>query len=137
MVVTMSLVKQFTIHNDCVSGFNLHQHIWTYAAPNIQVVLPFHLYYCKSASTKCYFCSWLQYYYSNDTLWDGTGCVDNCCDGTTQPWFYHQLNQTTQDDIEAQIRAFYQFNISSALINLYIGTVHSAVTLTVTCVSQS
>ena len=40
-------------------------------------------------------------YYFNDTLWDGEGCVDNCCDDTTQPWFYHQLNQIIQDDIEA------------------------------------
>ena len=39
----------------------------------------------------------------NDTLWDGAGCIDNCCDDTTQPWFYRQLNQITQDDIEARI----------------------------------
>ena len=31
-------------------------------------------------------------YFFNDTLWDGAGCIDNCYDDTTQPWFYHQLN---------------------------------------------
>ena len=31
--------------------------------------------------------------------------VDNCCDDATQPWFYRQLNQTTQDDIKARICA--------------------------------
>ena len=27
--------------------------------------------------------------------------IEGTCDDTTQPWFYCQLNQTTQDDIEA------------------------------------
>ena len=62
-------------------------------------------------------------HYFNDTLWDGAGCVDNCCNDTTQPWFYRQLNQTTQDDIEAQICAFGPFRDRSTLIDqleLYI-----------------
>ena len=62
-------------------------------------------------------------YYFNDTLWDGAGCVDNCCDDTTQPWFYRQLNQTTQDDIEARICALGFFSHRSTLIDqleLYI-----------------
>ena len=35
--------------------------------------------------------------YFNDTLWDRAECLDNnnCCDDTTQLWFYCQLNQTT------------------------------------------
>ena len=48
-------------------------------------------YYCESAS-------WYNVYgiyFFNDTLWDGVGCTDNCCSDTTQPWCYHQLNQTT------------------------------------------
>ena len=57
-------------------------------------------YYCESAS---WYRSKPYTYYFNDTLWDGAGCVDNCCDDTTQPWFYRQLNQITQDDIEARI----------------------------------
>jgi len=39
----------------------------------------------------------------NNTLWDGAGCIDNCCDNAKQPWFYPQLGQTTQDDIETRI----------------------------------
>ena len=65
----------------------------------------------------------LDRYYFNDTLWDGAGCVDNCCDDTTQPWFYRQLNQITQDDLEARICAHGPFSLSSTLIDqleLYI-----------------
>ena len=41
-----------------------------------------------------------------------------CCDNIIQPWFYSQLNQTTQDDIKARICAFDQFSSSSTLIDL-------------------
>ena len=62
-------------------------------------------------------------YLFNDTLWDGVGCIDNCCDDTTQSWFYRQLNQTTQDDIEARICVIGPFSDRSTLIDqleLYI-----------------
>ena len=62
-------------------------------------------------------------YFFNDTLWDGAGCIDNCCDDTTQPWFYRQLNQTTQDDIEARICDEGPFSRMATLIDqleLYI-----------------
>ena len=78
-------------------------------------------YYCESGSM--YRSSNLNAYYFNDTLWDGAGCVDNCCDDTTQPWFYRQLNQTTQDDIEGRICLANSFSLESALIDqleLYI-----------------
>ena len=77
-------------------------------------------YYCESAS---WYRSNDDTYYFNDTLWDGAGCVDNCCDDTTQPWFYRQLNQTTQDDIEARICSVSIFRYKSTLIDqleLYI-----------------
>ena len=67
-------------------------------------------YYCESAS-----CNYDTYFF-NDTLWDGAGCIDNCCDDTTQPWFYRQLNQTTQDNIEARISAYGYFSERSTLI---------------------
>ena len=57
-------------------------------------------YYCESGSVGSPDQST---YYFNDTLWDGAGCMDNCCDDTSQPWFYRQLKQSTQDDIEARI----------------------------------
>ena len=133
-----------TIDEDYVSGLaityssNPRQHIWTYASGRGEryddhancpctstVAYPSpsfvgHNYYCESASwyqsdyDTCYF---------NDTLWDGEGCVDNCCDDTTQPWFYRQLKQTTQDDIEARICSHGTFSERSTLIDqleLYI-----------------
>ena len=57
-------------------------------------------------------------YYFNDILWDGAGCLGGaCCNDTTQPWFYRQLNQTIQDDIEARIRIRGPFSTRSTLIN--------------------
>ena len=99
-------------------GSNPHQHIWTFAsgfseAYNIVYNCPCSVYpginppsfvsnnyYCESGSVGYPDTS---KYYFNDILWDGAGCTGNssCCDNTTQPWFYHQLNYTTQDDIEA------------------------------------
>ena len=116
-----------TIDQDYVSGLSItyssnpRQHIWTFASgrgerlpSNDQWNCPCSVngvyspspfvgsnYYCESGSQ--YYSTFPHYYYFNDTLWDGAGCVDNCCDDTTQPWFYRQLNQITQDDIEAQI----------------------------------
>ena len=57
-------------------------------------------YYCESGSVDI---PSTTTFYFNDPLWDGAGCVDNCCDDTTQSWCYCQLNQITQDDIEARI----------------------------------
>ena len=109
------------IDEDYVSGLsityssNRHHHIWTFAngcgekynttyncpcTTTVAHSLPLYVgnnYYCESASWYNNFYT----YFFNDTLWDGEGCIDNCCDDTTQPWFYRQLNQITQDDIEA------------------------------------
>ena len=132
------------IDEDYVSGLSItygsnpRQHIWTFSSGGGEkhndefncpctttAALPPSSYvgsnyYCESAS-------WYAYnhytYFFNDTLWDGAGCIDNCCDDTTQPWFYRQLNQTTQDDIEARICAAGNFIRRSTLIDqleLYI-----------------
>ena len=133
-----------TIDEDYVDGLSItyssnpRQHIWTFAIgrgerssnlyncpcsinggydPPSYVGSP---YYCESGST--YYSNYDTYHF-NDTLWDGAGCVDNCCDDTTQPWFYRQLNQTTQDDIEARICSLGPFSLRSTLIDqleLYI-----------------
>ena len=51
-------------------------------------------------------------------LWDGAGCqVSTCCDDTTQPWFYRQLNQTTQDHIEARICLTGRFDYGATLLD--------------------
>ena len=131
-----------TIDQDYVAGLSItyssnpHQHIWTYASgrgertnqawscpctgtngcsPSFVVSN----YYCESAT---WYRSIPTTYYFNDTLlWDGAGCVDNCCDDTTQCW--DQLSQTTQDDIEARICSLIKFSEGSVLVNqleLYI-----------------
>ena len=129
---------------DYVSGLSItynsnpHQHIWTFASGRGERLSSYELncpcsvnggyspsfvgnnYYCESAS---WYDGNYNTYYFNDILWDGAGCVDNCCDDTIQPWFYRQLNQTTQDDIEAQICTHGTFIWRSTLIDqleLYI-----------------
>ena len=133
-----------TIDEDYVSGLSItyssnpRQHIWTFASgsgersneifscpcstsqANSPSPYVGNNYYCESAS---WYISASNIYYFNDTLWDGAGCIDNCCDDTTQPWFYRQLNQTTQDDIEARICTYGPFTGRSTLIDqleLYI-----------------
>ena len=119
-------------------GSNPRQHIWTFVSGSGEELAE--LYSCSCTSSTAYspppyvdnnyYCesaSWYESdydtYYFNDTLWDGAGCVDNCCDDTTQPWFYRQLNQITQDDIEARICSHGRFMYRSTLIDqleLYI-----------------
>ena len=120
------------------------QHIWTFAIGRVEVnhhydvwncpcsvgggrspitVVGNH-YYCESGAENYIKDALLRStYFFNDTLWDGAGCIDNCCDDTTQPWFYRQLNQTTQDDIEARICDYGLFSRMAVLIDqleLYI-----------------
>ena len=134
-----------TIDQDYVSGLSItygsnpRQHVWTFAnghgeRSNTKFNCPCSInggysspsyvgnnYYCESGSV--YSASNGATYFFNDTLWDGAGCVDNCCDDTTQPWFYRQLSQITQDDIEARICAGNGFTSGATLIDqleLYI-----------------
>ena len=133
-----------TIDQDYVSGLSItygsnpRQHVWTFAigrgerynsnfncpcSVNGGYSPPSYVgnnYYCESGSV--YYANAATYFF-NDTLWDGAGCVDNCCDDTTQPWFYRQLNQTTQVDIEARICTGNPFTGGATLIDqleLYI-----------------
>ena len=133
-----------TIDQDYVSGLSItygsnpRQHVWTFAIGrgeryNINWNCPCSVnggysppsyvgnnYYCESGSV--YLANTATYFF-NDTLWDGAGCVDNCCDDTTQPWFYRQLNQITQVDIEARICTGNSFTNGATLIDqleLYI-----------------
>ena len=130
-----------TIDQDYVSGLSItyssnpRKHVWTFAV-GLSQKEDFQInncpcnqypgqappsfvgnhYYCQSAP-------WYvdkSAYFFNDTLWDGAGCIEgnNCCDDTTQPWFYRQLNQTTQDNIEARICTYDVFRSSSTLIDL-------------------
>ena len=95
------------------------QHIWTYAcgyseALNYGFNCPCSYgvgasafvgshYYCESGTVSSVSG---EVYYLSDVLWDGESCYTNgntCCSNPNQPWFYRQLNQTTQDDIEVRL----------------------------------
>ena len=84
-----------------------HQHIWTYTMGYYDNLSDTHAncpcaspspfiganYYCESGTNDTI--SDVSHYF-NDPLWDGSGCItSNCCDNTTQPWFYRQLSGTT------------------------------------------
>ena len=102
------------------------QHVWTLASANDEVlnsghhaeytgcpclnpsvsfagVIPSFVgedYYCETGSRT----QSQQYFYFDDPLWDGEGCVgvNKCCD-RGGPWFCKQLSQPTQDDIEIRV----------------------------------
>ena len=118
---------------------NPRQHIWTFASGSSEIrrndgncpcacsagksapLFVTNNYYCETASLDA-----IDYnkFYFDDTLWDGAGCTGGtCCDDTTQSWFYRQLNQTTQDNIEVRICTYDQYKYGSTVIDqleLYI-----------------
>ena len=137
------------ISNSYVDGISIthsspRQHIWTYAVgvtessnssdtrnsncPCATIAgrnppsLVGSNYYCESGTTS----SWdANTYYLSDVLWDGEGCSDNstCCSDPDLPWFYHQLNMTTQDAIEVRYCMDEDFSNEAVLITnleLYI-----------------
>ena len=59
-------------------------------------------YYCESGAERTI--NWDRYYVLSDALWDGAGCSANnsCCSNPNLPWFYHQLSESTQDDLEVR-----------------------------------
>ena len=69
-------------------------------------------YYCESGRTVH------MEYYLTDVLWDGEGCIagNMCCSDPNLPWFYRQLNGTTQDDIEVRSCMDGDFNDEALLI---------------------
>ena len=120
------------------------QHIWTYAvgltdsgtstithncpcnSPTYRGIMPPDFvgsdYYCESGAES----SWTRgAIYLSDVLWDGAGCSagNTCCSDPKLPWFYRQLSDATQDDIEARICMDQQFDDEAVLITnleLYI-----------------
>ena len=116
-----------TIDSIYVDGLSIthgspRQHIWTYAigvvgsgglgfaycacpcaaapGPTPPSFVGSH-YYCESGAGSNYNNG---AYYLSDVLWDGAGCSagNTCCSDPNLPWFYHQLSQTTQDDIKVR-----------------------------------
>ena len=119
---------------------NRRQHIWTYATGRYDHVAqnnsetkficpcasgggqsgpspPSYVgenYYCESGTGKRVN---QNDYYLNDALWDGLGCINSTCCNPNQPWFYHQLNVVTSDNIEARICNVAKFSLASTLID--------------------
>ena len=112
---------------------NPRKHIWTFASGfsegiNIAWNCPCSIhsgnkppsfvgkdYYCESGSVGLPDTGTFHF---DDKLWDGAECTRGiCCDNTTQPWFHRQLNQITQDDIEARICTRGMFGQRSTLID--------------------
>jgi len=93
----------------------------TYSSTNPPTFVGSH-YYCESGTGS----SWSNdAYYLSDVLWDGAGCStgNTCCSNPNLPWFYHQLNQTIQDDIEVRLCTDQLFNDEAVLVTnlvLYI-----------------
>ena len=112
---------------------NPRQHIWTYAveptengsftgncpcAVNPGRSPPLFVgnkYYCESGVEGSLSSD---AYYLSDPLWDGAGCSANntCCSNTDQPWFHHQLNNMTQDDIEVRICTSNSFSSNEGIL---------------------
>ena len=65
-------------------------------------------------------------FYSNSTLWDGTGCegnVNQCCRFNNPPWFYKTLPEPTTDDIEFRMCLLYYvgyIDIAVELVEIYV-----------------
>ena len=60
-------------------------------------------YYCESGITGAAFI--IAKLYTNDSLWDGAGCIseNSCCYDVGMPWFFRQFPTTTTGDIEVRI----------------------------------
>ena len=133
----MELIESYISGVSITYSSNPRQHIWTYASGKGEKISdkfscpcssnvarsPSYVgsnYYCESAT---WYLSSRSIYYFNETLWDGEGCIDHCCDDTTQPWFYRQQDLTIQDHIEVRICTANRFGRGSTLIDqleLYI-----------------
>ena len=145
---TDGLDRQFnvghTIDDAYADGLSIthgtpRQHIWTYVvglidarsigscpcSPNGGTNPPSFVgsnYYCESGAGNTF--SYGTYYLS-DPLWDGNGCSsgNGCCSNINLPWFQHQLNMMTQDDIEVRIcrdEAFDNEEILIDILEIYI-----------------
>ena len=79
-------------------------------------------YYCESGVDGPH---WNCEYYLSDVLWDGAGCSASnmCCLDSNLPWFYRDLNITTQDDIEVRScidEEFYNEAVLITNLELYV-----------------
>ena len=114
-------------------GTGPRHHIWTYAVGQFDhsgvsygcPCSPFKAnsppsyvnrnYYCESGATSDPAGST---YFFSDPLWDGSGCskTNKCCLHKHQPWFYHNLGNSTTDSIEARICISYATYAAGAVV---------------------
>ena len=129
------------IDEDYVSGLSItyiyspHQHIWTFASGRGEKHI--NEFNCPCSAKRGYkpipsvgnnyYCKSGPWYPSKMLqiiiLMTRCGTEQDVWIAATQPWFYRQLNQITQDDIEAQMCAHGEFQHKSTLIDqleLYI-----------------
>ena len=80
-------------------------------------------YYCESGTTALDYSS--SKVYTNDTLWDGKGCLpeNSCCYDAGMPWFFRQFPAITTEDIEVRIcrdQEFADEGVAVRQLQLYI-----------------
>jgi dynein heavy chain len=139
---------QLNINSHYVDGVSLTHgdervHIWTFASAHDETTsLPESNCPCTNSDTAdragqppefvgedSYFCDTgsenriiNDHFYGNDPLWDGDGCgpLSTCCSFNNPPWFYKQLQPTT-DDIEMRVcRSSTDENIATEIVQIYI-----------------
>ena len=135
-------IDSFYVDGISITHGKPRQHIWTYAVGvsasgnypnhNCPCATPSGLdppdfvgsnYHCESGTESTIA---FGAFYLSDILWDGEGCPsagNTCCSSSNLPWFHHQLNQSTQDDIETRICTDQEFDDEAILITnleLYI-----------------
>ena len=129
-------IDSYYVDGLSITHGNPRQHIWTYAAGLTDngsisccdcpcAAIPGRSppsfvgsnYYCESGAEGTFYTNT---YYLSDPLWDGAGCSANntCCSNTNQPWFYHQLSEMTEDDIEVRICRDQSFASDAILIDI-------------------
>ena len=126
-----TLRNQRGINRPYVDGISItlgnpRRHVWTYAVGHSEQGQASNNHYCPCAATSGapaphfvgnhYYCesgfagsgTANQIFYTNDPLWDGSGCTvanNNCCANAGMPWFYREFPIPQQDDIEVRLCA--------------------------------
>ena len=62
-------------------------------------------YFCDTAAHAIIQPELFEKFFTNNTLWDGAGCgpQNACCSFNNPPWFYRELPNITNDDIEMRV----------------------------------
>jgi hypothetical protein len=119
------MYNTYDINGPYVDGLSIthgspRQHIWTYAV-GISEDGSYPDYNCPCAKTPGggppgfvgadYYCEsgnpgdWEDAWYTDDTLYDGTGCPagNSCCDNDSLPWFQKNVGEDTTGEVEVRL----------------------------------